>query len=98
MDELDPEAEALKREIGEAFTDVRCPPEDSVADCMDPIEKERTRKLLGGKCWEDWKDRPLEALAGGIHMTQLYFLSDWAFQYYLPLYMLTDLPPENWAI
>ena len=89
MPQLDPESEALKRELGEAFADVNCPGVGAIADCMDPVEAERSRALLGGKRWEDWKDRPLEALADGIHMTQLSFITDWVFHYYLPLYMLT---------
>lgn len=56
---------------------------------MDPIEEERCKKLLGGKRVEDWQDRPLEALVDGINMTQLQFISAAAYQYYLPLYMLT---------
>ena len=103
MPQLDPESEALKREMEEAFADVRCPGVNAIADCMDSTEAERSRSLLGGKRWEDWKDRPLEALAEGIHMTQLSFISDWAFHYYLPLYMLTaalyweeaDVLPED---
>lgn len=101
MGQLDADAKSLKSDILAAFSGVPRPAE--VADCLDPIEAERCRKLLGGKQLEDWKDRPLEALADGIHMTQLSFISDAAYQYYLPLYMLaaalhyedTDVLPEE---
>ena len=86
--ELDTESLALKEEILGAFSDVPCLDESSIADCMDPIEEKRCIKLLGGKRVSDWKDRPFEALEEGIHMTQLSFISDWAYRYYLPLYML----------
>lgn len=86
MGQFESEAVCLKGDILAAFSAVPRPEE--VADCLDPIEAERCRRLLGGKRVEDWKDRPLEALADGTHMTQLSFISAAAYQYYLPLYML----------
>ncbi|PIS46441.1 MAG: hypothetical protein COT17_08520 [Elusimicrobia bacterium CG08_land_8_20_14_0_20_51_18] len=93
MDNNDPEALKLKAEIEEAFADVPYPGDDNIANSGIFEDAEVTGHFKGIK-WQDYKDNPSQFLNGRLSGDS-FFLTNEAFHYYLPLYMIQGLIDDN---
>jgi hypothetical protein len=75
--------------IEKAFADIPYPGDDNIADHQDCPECDEVRAFFRGKSWRDLKFPELHDFHGSLPL-----LTDQAFLYFLPGYMLACL--ENW--
>jgi hypothetical protein len=76
--------------IEKAFADVSCPGDDNIADHQDCPECDEMRAFFRGKSWRDLKFPELHDFHSSLPL-----LTDDAFLYFLPGYMLASL--DNWS-
>lgn len=79
----------IKARIEAAFNNVPYPGDDNIAEGP-RYEYDMTVEKFKGVRWQDWKDNPSQFLTRSPY-SALFFMTDSAFHYYLPLFMIQAL-------
>lgn len=89
MGDIDPEVLRLKLDIEKAFADVPYPGYENLVHVQRPEDIDVAEHFKDIK-WQDLKNNPSQFLSMRLD-GDLFLLSDAAFRYYLPLYMIQAL-------
>jgi len=79
----------IKVRIEAAFNNVPYPGDDNIITSQRPEDK-AIALIFKGVRWQDWKENPSQFLTMNCQ-TALFLMTDEAFHYYLPLYMIQAL-------